>query len=158
MWAETALVREDMIIVSYEAMHEDAVNCLRVILNFFGCPRSEQKVQAVVERNRFDAMQAREITGEFHPRYKGRLGAKNPNDSQSLKCRKGRVGGYRDELSSEDIIYCDSILENLAYFDHLGITPHDASSVGGDTSRRPGRLTHSVGGRPLRNARGKEAL
>jgi hypothetical protein len=129
MWAETARVRDDMIVVCYEAMQKDAVMCLHAILNFFRAPRGHQEVRAAVQKNRFHAMQAREIAGEINPRYAHSLGAKRLNDPQSLKCRKGRVGGYRDELSSDDITYCDSILENLRYFDRLGITSHDAALI-----------------------------
>jgi sulfotransferase family protein len=145
MWAETARVHDDMILVSYEAMHEDAANCLHAMLNFFGCPRPDQEVRAAVQRNRFDIMQKREIAGEIDPRYNGRLGAKNPNDSQSLKCRKGRVGGYRDELNSEDITYCDTILANLRYFDRLGITPHDTMLMTGPAAERPEPTAYAVG-------------
>jgi Sulfotransferase domain len=144
MWAETARRRDDMIIISYEAMHEDAANCLNAILNFFGCPRTDQKVRAAVQRNRFDAMQTREIAGEIEPRYKGRLGAKNPNDPQSLKCRRGCVGGHRYELSSEDIAYCDAILENLRYFDRLRITPHDTTFVTEPVAGAPEPIAHAA--------------
>jgi hypothetical protein len=127
MWAETARVRDDMMIVSYEAMHEDPAKCLRAILDFFGCSRTDQEVRAAVQRNQFNVMQVREIRGEIDPRYKDRLGAQDPNDPQSLKCRRGRVGGYRDELNAGDIAYCETILTNLRYFDRLGIIPHDAT-------------------------------
>jgi hypothetical protein len=149
MWAEAARVRDDMIIVSYEAMHQEAANRLHAILNFFGCARPDQQVRVAVERNRFDAMQTREMAGEIDPRYTGRLGAKNPNDPQSLKCRKGCVGGYRDELNSEDITYCDTILENLRYFDRLGITPHDATLMAQPAVVRPALATYAIGKRPL---------
>ena len=144
IWGETARVRDDMIIVSYEAMRDDAVNCLHAILNFFGCPRPDQQVRGVVQRNRFNVMQALETAGEIDWRYRDRLGAKNPNDPQSLKCRKGNVGGYRDELSLEDIAYCDSILKELGYFDRLGITPHDAA-VTWQAAARPEPAVYAVG-------------
>jgi hypothetical protein len=35
-----------LIIISYEAMHEDAAKCPNAILNFFGCPRPDHKVRA----------------------------------------------------------------------------------------------------------------
>jgi hypothetical protein len=126
IWAEAAGTREDMMIVSYEAMREDTANCLHNMLHFFGCRRSAQSVRAVVLRNEFDIMRKREIAGEIAPRYKSRLGGTDPEDLLSLKRRKGRVGGYRDELCAKDVKYCDSILENLEYFTRLGIAPHDA--------------------------------
>jgi len=127
VWSETARIRSDMMVVSYEAMHDDTVSSMHAILNFLASPRPDQQVREVVVRNRFKAMQAREIAGDIDNRFRKRLGAINPRDPQSLKCRRGRVGGYREELSLEDIAYCDRILKGLEYFDRLASSPHDSA-------------------------------
>jgi len=78
---------------------------------------SQTLIEETVQRNSFERMQRRERDGSYL-RYKNRLKPGDPRDINSYKVRRGKVGGYQDELSDSDIEYCNSVLDRLDYF-HL---------------------------------------
>ena len=57
-------------------------------------------VETSVDFARFDNMRRMEETGFFGA---GALRPKDPDDAESFKVRKGRIGGYREELSDADL-------------------------------------------------------
>jgi hypothetical protein len=73
------------------------------------------ELEAVWEGARFDRMRAREASGELAKRYGRALTPGDPTDADSFKVRRGVIGGYRDELSAEDVTFCDDWLARLAY-------------------------------------------
>ena len=58
-------------------------------------------------------MQSRERAGAYAERFGDRFGAVDENDPDAYKVRKGKVGGYQDELSPVDVEYCNRVLERL---------------------------------------------
>lgn len=113
LWLELAATRPKMLPVAYEDLHADAVGTLAKIADFVGRRIARSDLVAVVERHTFEQMQQREKTGDFAAVYKGRLGATDANDPDSYKVRRGKIGGYRDELSREDIAFCDAVVDEL---------------------------------------------
>jgi hypothetical protein len=96
--------RTDLLHLSYEALHEDTAAETRKLLLFLGLSVDPEALSAAVSFARFEKMQARE-------RNTPRNAEK---DVDSLKVRKGKVGGYREELGDEDIAYVERYLD-----DHL---------------------------------------
>ena len=132
MWHERARSANNMLITSYEALHRDAVGELRRITDFFGQRQSQARIEETVQRNSFEHMQRREGDGSYL-RYGNILKPGNPRDINSYKVRRGKIGGYRDELSASDIDYCDSLLERLGYFEQVTEQPPS----NGTASRSP---------------------
>ena len=99
-------------VVSYEAMSDDPARAIRGILVFLGVPCDEAALTAAVEASRFDAMRQTEqqsgIPGHNYDRA----------DSESLRMRKGKAGGFRDYLDPADIAliedWCQSDLSSAA--------------------------------------------
>ncbi|TIP61683.1 MAG: hypothetical protein E5X55_36270 [Mesorhizobium sp.] len=44
---------------------------------------------------------------------------RDPDDPESFKVRKGKVGGYLDYLSTDDVAFCDDVLARLDYWKRL---------------------------------------
>jgi hypothetical protein len=105
MWLEHRDVPEDFMMLRYEELKEDPQAKLRQMLEFIGEDDLDDALVArAVEQSSFDKMKQAE---------KGRSSGspwlnpgKRPTD-KALKVRKGKVGGFRDELSEHDIRYLD---------------------------------------------------
>ncbi len=105
VWARERGVPRDFMLLRYEDIHADPHGELRRVAAFIGLPDcSESTIDRAVEHARFAAMQSREAgrKADGTPLAAGRSG-----DLESFKTRRGKVGGYRDYLSSEDIAWLD---------------------------------------------------
>ncbi|MGA7544226.1 MAG: sulfotransferase domain-containing protein [Methyloceanibacter sp.] len=103
--------------VTYEEIITDPVAVMRGIVDFIGVDRDDAEIERVVANNTFDRMRQREAGGEYSQRFRRKLSPSDPGNPESYKVRRGKVGGYVDYLSAEDIAYCDEILERYRYFD-----------------------------------------
>lgn len=83
-----------LMVVRYEELHEDAGANLRKVLSFAGVESADTDINAAVVASRFDQMCAKEETFGVH----GKAG-----DQAERFVRKGRVGGWREEMSDEDL-------------------------------------------------------
>jgi len=96
--------RTNVLHLSYEALHEDTAAETRKLLLFLGLSVDPEALSSAISFGRFEKMQARERTTLRNAE----------KDVDSLKVRKGKVGGYREELGDEDIAYVERYLD-----DHL---------------------------------------
>lgn len=110
LWIDLAKTRSKMLVISYEKLHEDTAGCLKAIAEFFGYSLSEADINRSVNAGQFDTMKDRERSGFYEKQYGKALAVHNLKDENSFKVRKGQVGGYKDELSEEDIEYCNQIV------------------------------------------------
>jgi hypothetical protein len=113
MWLQLAGARPDMLAASYENLRSDAENVLADIIAFFGAEVNVSRILDVIHENTFARMQEKERSGEYARDYGKILSPADPNQLDSYKVRKGKVGGYLDELSPADIDYCDAIMKRL---------------------------------------------
>ncbi|HEX7871585.1 MAG TPA: sulfotransferase domain-containing protein [Sphingobium sp.] len=97
-WADRA-ADGDMIVLSYEVMSSDPVMEMGRMLRFMGLPVDHDALDRAVAASRFDAMRKLEqqdgIPGHDYDRA----------DEQSLRMRKGKVGGYAEHLKGDDALY-----------------------------------------------------
>jgi Sulfotransferase domain len=103
-WAR-ALREHRHLVVGYEQLSSDPAAVCEAVL---GClehvPVEGALVQRAVAAAQFDTMQALERkTGIPEHQY-------DRDDANSLRMRRGKVGGFRDYLSSEDVQYVESAL------------------------------------------------
>jgi Sulfotransferase domain len=91
-WAQ-GLAGSKSLVISYEEMSRNTAETVRAILKFLGQPADEAALADAVEKARFSKMQKTEqktgIPGHDYDR----------SDNDSLRVRKGKVGGYADMLS-----------------------------------------------------------
>jgi alcohol sulfotransferase len=102
-WAG-ALSAHRHLVIGYEQLSSDPEAGSAAVLGFLGVPVERALVQRAVAASRFEAMQALEReTGIPAHRY-------DRNDPNSLRMRRGKVGGFADYLSADDTDYVESTL------------------------------------------------
>lgn len=90
-WAE-GLARHRHLLVSYERLSADPAAMLGEVVTFLGLPVDEAAVAAAVERSSFRSMQALERRDGVPEHDYDR------SDPESLRARRGKVGGFADYL------------------------------------------------------------
>jgi hypothetical protein len=97
MWSEIAATK-GFLKVTYEECHQDRSAVLGKMLDYWKIPVTEDAKRRAVEAGAFENMKATEEAGAFRqPWLRKRMGAG--------KIRRGLVGGFRSELSAEDVEY-----------------------------------------------------
>lgn len=105
VWAAQRGVPRDLILLRYEDLRRDPAAELARVAAFVGLRevRPEALAQAV-EHGAFESMRRREAT---RPADGTPLAAGRQDDAESFKTRRGKVGGYVDYLSAEDVAWLD---------------------------------------------------
>lgn len=112
-WLEKGNAR-DYIVVRYEDMREDTEREISRIMSFFKIKVNKDQIKKAVDFASFDNMKKMEKENRFNSKA---LQKGKGEDVNSFKTRKGKVGGYKEELSSDDVIYIESyISDNLSDF------------------------------------------
>lgn len=101
----------NFITLKYEALQADTKNELERVTNYLGFQTSDEKLQKVVLFASFDNMKKMETAGEFTGKYAYSLSPVSKGNPDSGKVRKGKIRGYLDELSTEDVDYCNQIMK-----------------------------------------------
>jgi hypothetical protein len=96
--------RERTLLVRYEDLHADTRGELRKVLRFIGVPADEAVVDQAVDFGAFDNMRQLE---EADALGSDKLRPGKRGDYSTYKTRKGKVGGYRDELTEAQIAELD---------------------------------------------------
>lgn len=103
--------------LEYESLQTETEVELRKLLEFLGYPSpSQDQMESMISKGSFRSMQQQEGQKKFGT---SRLRPRNPDDVGSYKARKGKVGGYLEELSAEDVQYCDRMLQRYFYWEQL---------------------------------------
>ena len=114
VWAEQRAAPADFMLLRYEDLHSDPVANLRRLAAFLGFPKvDDAALERVLSYGSFDHMKRIERDNLLKS---PRLEAPDSADPESFKVRKGRVAGYGEYLSAEDVAYLD---EKIAGLDDL---------------------------------------
>ncbi|MER9594638.1 MULTISPECIES: sulfotransferase domain-containing protein [unclassified Mesorhizobium] len=105
--------------LQYEDMHRDTAGVLRAILGFLNLQADDRTLVEVANNRTFDKMKVSESTGDLSDRYGKILQPRDANDPESFKVRKGKIGGYGEYLSEDDVAYCDEQLAKFEYWEKL---------------------------------------
>jgi len=100
IWAENRSVPEGLLMIRYEDIHSQPLQKLRESIEFLGVKDiSDASLSEAIEANRLERLKKREASGEFSsPRLRPGL----KDDPESMKVRKGKVGGFSDYLSDDE--------------------------------------------------------
>ncbi len=85
------------LMVRYEDLRAEPARELRRITALMGETFSDPEIEQAVEFGAFDNLRALESKGFFR---QGGLALRNPNDPESFKVRRAKVGGYRDYFTA----------------------------------------------------------
>ena len=115
--------------LSYEGLQRDPEGELLRLFTAIGVPIRPECVAAAALAARFDKMKAAEAAGEFDDI---RLRPGDPARPDSFKVRRGKVGGYVDDLGPESVAFVDAAVAHLdpfyGYRPTAGVTPAPARS------------------------------
>lgn len=94
-------------IVRYEDLLSGGPEKLLDVARFLGIPCNRANVEEAFENSRIEKMREKEKSGAIGGMR--RFG----DDPNALKARKGKAGGYAEELSEDDIRFCDQAMAKL---------------------------------------------
>jgi hypothetical protein len=101
VWAASRGIPSDLHVVRYEDLRRETGRELRRLLAFLGVGDvSDATVEEAVRFASFESMREMEQAGAAGS---GRLRPRDPNDPESFKTRRGKVGGFVDYLTPEEI-------------------------------------------------------
>ena len=111
IWSESRDVPREFQVVSYEDLHADPRKALREVLGFLHVSDvGDALVNDAVEFSRFDNMKKLEQQRRF---ASSRMQPGRDGGREGRKVRRGKVGGYVDHLSREDVAYCNRLIAEL---------------------------------------------
>jgi hypothetical protein len=109
LWVEHTHVPADFCLITYEQLHRETPASLGQILEFMGFEIDSDALQYAVEASSFKEMKRMELQGSLKEPWM-KPGAKNLENS--LKVRRGKIGGFKEKMSEEDIEYLDDVIRN----------------------------------------------
>ncbi len=107
-WERNLAKLENGLLVRYEDLRAEPAPWLKKITELMGESFSDAEIQQAVDFGSFDNLRKLESKGFF--RWGG-LTLRNPNDPNTFKVRRGKVNGYRDYFTPEQV----SEMEELMY-------------------------------------------
>jgi hypothetical protein len=110
IWDRAGRDLERFLCIRYEELHAAPQQSLVRVLDHWGLPVDAADVATAVEACRFERMRTIESAGKA-PTLS--LRPADPNDPESFKTRRGKVGGYRDYLCDDDIAYMAQLCDDL---------------------------------------------
>jgi hypothetical protein len=117
MWADSRDVPRAFLKVRYEDLHADAAGQLRRVFDFAGLGSvPDETLQEAAEFARFENMRRMEAADAM---VTHRLRPADPTDKESFKTRRGKVGGYTDYLSPEEVEWLNRRLREELHPDFL---------------------------------------
>ena len=114
-WLKAGAKLQHFLPITYEQLSADPASALRAIVEFVGGRADDDAISKVVGENTFDKMRHREANREYK-QYGTKLAPTHQGDPESYKVRRGKIGGYLDYLSPDDVAYCNAMLERYGYW------------------------------------------
>ena len=110
IWAASRDIPQGFLLVRYEDMKRNPSEVLRRVLDFLGLQFiTEATLQEAVRYASFENMRKMEREGNFQS---GVLNPAQKSDEDSYKTRKGKVGGYSDYLTVDQIQHLNNKMQN----------------------------------------------
>lgn len=103
--------RKDCILVRYEDLHlAPAVQFRRILAALAADEIDEEDFIYALEFSQFGNMRKMEASKQYDPKL---LQPGDVNDPESYKVRRGKVGGYRDYLTGDDLTFANRAVARL---------------------------------------------
>ncbi len=109
---------DQFLLISYEQMKDDLGNVLEQISESIGVSCHKENIGKTVQWSTLENMKSKAFQDHYNS---GILAQKNDDDPNSQKVRKGKVGGYKEELSKSDIDYIEDYMQTHLHKDLLGL-------------------------------------
>jgi hypothetical protein len=110
-WLEEWFGKANFLLLRYEDLQRTPEESFRVLLGFLGDAQPEAEAFGhALEFSRFGNMKKMEAAGEFTSKI---LQPTDPHDPESFKVRRGKVGGFTDYLTGNDLAYAEEKTRKL---------------------------------------------
>jgi Sulfotransferase domain len=110
-WLDEWSRRENFLLVRYEDLQAAPETSFRELLTFLGKEEPDTDAfQRALEFSRFGNMKKMEAAGAFASKI---LQPTDAADPESFKVRRGKVGGFTDYLTGDDLAYANEALRKL---------------------------------------------
>ena len=106
-WERLARDRADAMLVRYEDLRADTAPELDRVMRFLGEAAPPEAIRSAVEFASFEALKEKERQRFFESE---RIQARDTDDPDSFKVRRGKVGGYRDYFTADEIAPLDHVV------------------------------------------------
>jgi hypothetical protein len=119
IWAANREVPAALMLLRYEDLHASSETALRKVLAFVGVEDvAAETVARATGASSFEQMQAIERSGALAT---DAMRPGDVTDASSYKVRRGRIGGYVDEMDDTDIAFVDAAIAKLdPWFGYVG--------------------------------------
>jgi len=113
IWLNNQAIPKDFLLLKYEKMHKDTSSVLRSLLSFIRIQNvPENTIETAVKFSDFGNMRKLESSQTFHTTS---MQPGDTNDEESYKVRKGKVGGYLEYLSQDDMNFINQVIEEAGH-------------------------------------------
>jgi hypothetical protein len=113
-WARSIpALGDDVLVVRYEDLRRDPAEVLRRVVSFTGTEGSPEHIGAARDYADYENMKQREA-GKDGMRASGqRVKPGDEGNPDSFKVRRGKVGGYRDYFTPEQVRIVDAMVDEV---------------------------------------------
>jgi len=108
-WERIVRRLDHTLIVRYEELRSSPYETLKKVTDFIGDPFTEQELREAVEFGSFENLRKLEASGFF--KYGGMSQRKHAGPG-TMKVRRGKAGGYRDDFSAEQVAEIDRLVSS----------------------------------------------
>jgi Sulfotransferase domain len=105
-WQRLIAEIPESVTLHYEHLRTDTPSGLAAVARLIGWDCSQAEIQAAVDFADFDKLKSLERRKFFQS---GRMQPGDPGDPDSYKVRRGKVGGYREDFTPEQIAWMDEL-------------------------------------------------
>ncbi len=106
-WERALAGRDRSLTVRYEDLRAEPAATLKRITALIGERFRDEEIQEAVDFGSFENLRKLEVSGFFR---QGGLTLRNPDDPETFKVRRGKVGGYRDDFSPEQVAELEGLM------------------------------------------------
>ena len=113
LWLKNKHIPKEFILIKYEDLLESGLTELQKINHFLNLNISKSDIENIYNNSSADKIRKKELANKLE-------GFKDfGKDRNQLKVRNAKIGGFKDELSNEDILYCNEEMKMLStYFNY----------------------------------------
>ena len=108
-WSRYRRLTSGFLLQRYERMHYDPIGSITEALEFIGVEIDLAAVKQAVQFSEFANMKALERDGYFQSK------AMRSRSDGGAKVREGKVGGFREHLTEDDIAFIDMMIQKIGY-------------------------------------------
>lgn len=107
LWLNNRDIPSEFYLLTYEALRLNPMKEFRGLFSFLGIPMDDHALKVAVENTSFERMQASEKSNKSTDPWTASGASRS---DKSLKTRKGKIGGYLEELLPGDVTFLNEFI------------------------------------------------